>query len=211
MDTAAVLRGSFPRGVAASIGIHLLIVAYIVISFSHPQPLQAPSDLSNAIPISLEMFRPTPPPEPPRPEVEPEAPRDVVTTTAPEPEAVIEEAPAEPSPPTPPSPPAEPSVGTPSPPTYASIVAGILERNKHYPTQAWQSGITGVVEAFFVVNHQGHVIGYRIEKGSGQAILDQEVVRLLKHVKFPPIPDDGGDPQRREFRLPIVFRIERPG
>lgn len=207
MATAVALRGSFPRGVAASIGIHVLVAAYVMISFSKPQALEAPSDLSKAIPISLEMFRPTPPPEPPKPVVEPEAPRDVVTTTAPEPEAVIEEAPMEQ--PSPPSPPAEPAIGNPSTPTYASLVAGILERNKHYPTQAWRSGIQGVVEAFFVVNRQGRVIGYRIETGSGFPILDEEVVRLFRRVKFPPIPDDGGDPQRREFRLPITFRIEK--
>lgn len=206
MATAAALRGSFPRGVAASVGIHLLVVAYIVISFSNPQPLQPPSDLSNAIPISLEMLRPTAPPEPPRPEVEPEAPKDVVTTTAPDPEAVIEEAPEEPAPP---SPSAEPLVGTPSPPTYASLVAGILERNKRYPRDAWKSGTEGVVEAYWVVNAQGRVIGYRIENSSGSVPLDQEVVSLLKRVRFPPIPDDGGNPQRREFRLPIIFRIAK--
>lgn len=206
MATAAAPRGSFPKGVAASIGIHVLVAAYVLISFSSPQALVAPSDLSNVIPISLEMFRPTPPPEPPKPVVEPEAPKDVVTTTAPEPEAVIEEAPLEPSPPSPP--PAEPAIGNPSTPTYASLVAGILERNKRYPGQAVQRRIQGVVEAYFVVNRQGHVIGYRIEKGSGFPLLDEEVVRLFKRVKFPPIPDDGGDPQRREFRLPIVFRID---
>lgn len=204
METAAVLRGSFPRGVAASVGIHVLIAAFIVISFSNPKPLEAPSDLSKAIPISLEMFRPVPPPEPPKPIVEPEAPKDVVTTTAPEPEAEIEEAPAEPSPPSPP----EPSLGNPSPPSYASLVAGILERSKRYPKDALRNGIMGVVDAFFVVNAQGHVIAYRIEKGSGSKDLDYEVVRLLKFVRFPPIPDDGGDPQRREFRFPITFNIK---
>lgn len=207
MATAAALRGSFPRGVAASIGIHLLIGAYVVISFSNPQPLGEPSDLSLAIPISLEMFRPTPPPEPPKPIVEPETPKDIVTTTAPEPEVEIAEAPEEPSP-TPPSPPVEPSTGAPSTPSYASLVAGILERNKHYPRAALVSETQGVVQAFFVVNRLGRVIGYRIDQGSGFPVLDQEVMRLLKYVRFPPFPDDGGDPERREFRLPITFRMD---
>jgi protein TonB len=203
--TVAANRDSFPRGVAASVAIHLVAAAYVVISFSNPQALQPPSDLSKAIPISLEMFRPTPPPEPPKPIVEPEAPKDVVTTTAPEPEAEIEEAPAEPSET---APPPEPSLGNPSPPTYASLVAGILERSKRYPKDALHDGVEGVVDAYFVVNKQGHVIAYRIEKGSGSKDLDYEVVRLLKFVRFPPIPDDGGDPQRREFRFPITFNIK---
>lgn len=207
MDRAVATRDSLSKGMLASIGIHVLVGAYIVISFSNPQPLAAPSDLSLAIPISLEMFRPTPPPEPPKPIVEPETPKDIVTTTAPEPEVEIAEAPEEPSP-EPPTPPVEPSTGAPSTPTYAQLVAGILERNKHYPTEARRDETQGVVEAFFVVNRLGRVIGYRIERGSGSPVLDREVVRLLKVVRFPPFPDDGGDPERREFSLPITFKMD---
>lgn len=206
METAFAPRGSLSKGMAASIGVHLLIALYLVVTFSRAQPLGPPVDLSTAIPISLEMFHPTPPPpEPPKPQT----PKEVVTTTAPEPEAQIEEAPVEPSPPAPPTPPEEPTSAAPSAPTYASLVAGIIERNKHYPREALESRTQGVVDAFFVLNHQGHVIAYRIEKGSGFPVLDREIVRLLKSVSFPPIPDDGGDPQRREFRLPIEFRMPK--
>lgn len=186
---------------AVSIGIHVLIGAYIVISFSTPQPLAQPSDLSLALPISLEMFRPTPPPEPPKPVVKPDTPKDVVTSTAPEPDLEIAETPEESSPPV------EPATGAPSAPSYASLVAGILERNKRYPREALINETEGVVEAFFVINRLGRVIGYRIERGSGYSVLDSEVVRLLKYVRFPPFPDDGGDPERREFRLPITFKM----
>jgi protein TonB len=207
VERVVATRDSLSKGMLASIGIHVLVGAYIVISFSNPQPLAPPSDLSLAIPISLEMFRPTPPPEPPKPIVEPETPKDIVTTTAPEPEVEIAEAPEEPSP-EPPTPPVEPSTGAPSTPTYAQLVAGILERNKHYPREARASETQGVVAAFFVVNRLGRVIGYRIEQGSGFPILDQEVMRLLKTVRFPPFPDDGGDPDRREFSLPITFKMD---
>jgi len=200
-------RDSLSKGMLASIGIHVVAGAYIVISFSNPQPLAPPSDLSLAIPISLEMFRPTPPPEPPKPIVEPETPKDIVTTTAPEPEVEIAEAPEEPSP-EPPTPPVEPSTGAPSTPTYAQLVAGILERGKHYPTEARRDLIQGVVVAFFVINRAGRVIAYRIEEGSGFSVLDREVVRLLKFVRFPAFPDDGGDMDRREFKLPITFRMD---
>lgn len=206
MHAAAVLsrNRSLTTGMAVSIGIHVLLAAYVMISFSHPQPLAPPVDLGKAIAISMEPFRPEPPPEPPKPKPKPQTPRDVVTTTAPEPDASVAAEPAEPSPPAP----QQPSMGTPTAPSYASIVAGILQRNKRYPKNALMNGIEGVVEAYFVINHQGHVIGYRIEKSSGERQLDQEVVRLLKFVKFPPIPDDGGNPERREFSLPITFRIQ---
>lgn len=207
MDATVGPRRSLNSGLLTSVGIHLLIAAYIVVSFSNPQPLGPPTDLSKAIPISMELFRPEPPPEPPKPVVKPKAPKDVVTTTAPEPDMEIAEEPDD-APPSPPTPPQEPATGAPSAPSYASIVAGILQRSKRYPREALANDIQGVVEAFFVVNHQGHVIAYRIEQGSGEQLLDAEVLRLLKHVRFPPIPDDGGDPQRREFRLPIQFRIK---
>lgn len=204
MNAVAVPRpNSLPIGVAVSIGLHLLLGAYVLISFSRPQPLAPPMDLSKAIAISMEPFRPEPPPEPPKPKPKPQTPKDVVTTTAPEPDASVA---AEPEDSTPP-PPQEASMGTPSAASYASIVAGILQRNKRYPKEALVNDIQGVVEAYFVINRQGHVIGYRIERASGERLLDQEVVRLLKYVKFPPIPADGGDPERREFSLPITFRI----
>jgi periplasmic protein TonB len=192
---------SLPIGLSVSIGLHVLLAAYLLVSFSHPQPLAPPADLSNAIAISMEPFRPKPPPKPPTPK--PKTPEEVVTTTAPEPDTVVAEKPEDSSPPAP----QEPATGTPSAASYASIVAGIIQRNKRYPREALLAETEGVVEAFFVVNRQGHVIGYRILKSSGQRVLDQEVVRLLRHVSFPPIPNDGGDPERREFSLPIAFRI----
>ena len=199
MDAAHQNR-SLPTGLAVSVALHALIIAFIAITFSHPQPLAPPSDLSNAIPISMEMYRPTPPPEPPKP-VKPKTPKNVVTSEAPDAEMQASETPAEPSPPQQ-SQPAAP--GTPS---YASLVAGILQRNKRYPREALLNEQTGTVLTYFVINHQGHVIAYRIEQRSGVLLLDQEVLSLLKRVNFPPIPDDGGNPERREFTVPVVFNL----
>ncbi|HUS25103.1 MAG TPA: energy transducer TonB [Candidatus Binatia bacterium] len=208
MDAALRRPDSLPTGVLVSIGIHVLVAVYIVVSFSNPQPLEPPVDLSKAIPISMEMFRPKPPPPPPEPpkvKPKPQTPKEVVRTTAPEAEVEVSEPPEEPTPPAEPEQPTMSSQQAQA--SYASLVAGIIQRNKRYPRDALQDGDEGVVEAFFVVNHQGHVIAYRIEKSSGVSSLDQEIVRLLKRIAFPPIPDDGGDPQRREFRLPITFKI----
>jgi periplasmic protein TonB len=203
VDVAAVRRiSSLPTGIIASIGLHLLAVLFLVVTFTHPQSLAPPVDLANAISISMEPFRPKPPPKPPKEPPKPQTPKNVIATTAPEPDVQVAAAPAEPSPP------AEPEQATaPGAPSYASIVAGILQRNKRYPRDALLSDQTGVVRVYFVINHQGRVIAFRIEEGSGIASLDDEARSLLRRVKFPPIPDDGGDAQRREFALPIVFSI----
>lgn len=196
---------SLPTGVMVSIALHVVLVAYILFEFSRPQPLAPPVDLAGAIPISMEFFRPKPP-EPPKVEPKPQTPKSVVTTTAPEPDVQVEEAPADPSPAPAPEP-QETRSAAPGTPSYASIVAGILQRAKRYPREALREGLEGVVIAHFVVNRQGHVIGYRIEQSSRVRELDNEVVALLKRVRFPPIPDDGGDPERRSFSLPISFKI----
>ena len=94
------------------------------------------------------------------------------------------------------------------PASYASLVAGILERNKRYPRRALQNGEDGTVEAYFVVNRYGRIIGYRLDQRSGNPEIDAEVISLLKRVRFPPIPDDGGDPERREFTVPLSFRMK---
>ena len=194
---------SLPTGVLASIALHLLAVLFLVVTFSHPQSLAPPVDLSKAISISMEPFRPKPPPKPPKQPPKPQTPKNIVTSTAPEPDVQVAPAPAEPSPPAEP----EQQAAAPSAASYASIIAGILQRNKRYPRDALLSNLEGVVRAYFVINHQGHVIGYRIDERSGIDSLDQEVISLLRRVRFPPIPDDGGDPQRREFNLPIEFKI----
>ena len=205
MPAAAVQRtrtSSLSTGTLVSLGLHLAIVLFLVVTFSHPQPLAPPAELANAIAISMEPFRPKPHPKPKEPP-KPQTPKNIVTTSAPEPDVQVAQAPAEPSPPS------EPEQSAPGAASYAAIVAGILQRNKRYPRDALLSSQEGTVLAYFVINQQGHVIGYRIEQTSGISSLDQEVVSLLKRVRFPPIPtDDGGDPQRREFSLPLVFKIE---
>lgn len=200
-------RSSLPTGVGVSVLVHLAAIAYIAISFSHPQPLAPPVDLAHAIPINMDIFRPTPPPpEPPKEKPKPQTPKNVVSTQAKQPDVEVQKPAEEPTPPAP-APQEQPSTGEPATATYASLVAGILQRNKKYPREALINEITGTVVAYFVVNHQGHVLAYRIEESSGKPVLDSEVVRLLKYSHFPPIPDDGGDPERREFKIPLTFTI----
>ena len=196
---------SLSSGVLISIALHVVLAAYILFELSRPQPLAPPVNLA-AIPISMEFFKPKPPEPPKVVERKPQKPKAVVTTTAPEPDVQVQEAPDEPSPEPAPEPQPTQSAA-PGTPSYASIVAGILQRAKRYPREALREGLEGVVAVHFVVNRQGHVIGYRIEQSSRVRELDSEVVALLKRVRFPPIPDDGGDPERRSFSLPISFKI----
>lgn len=199
---ALATRNPLSTGMVVSILVHVFGVAWILFELARPQPLVSPVDLANAVPISMEMFKP---PSPPKVEPKPQTPKEIVTTKAPDPDVQVEEAPVDPAPAEPQPSPAQAAPGTPS---YASLVAGIIQRNKRYPRDALRDGIEGVVGVYFVINRQGTVIGYRIEESSGQRILDDEIVRMLKRVRFPPIPqDDGGDPERREFSLPIRFRI----
>ncbi|MDL2322242.1 TonB family protein [Desulfosarcina sp. OttesenSCG-928-B08] len=74
---------------------------------------------------------------------------------------------------------------------YYGQIQKKLVRYKKYPRTAQMRHQEGVVTVFFVVGRSGKVVSSRIAKTSGHALLDEEVLALLKRVNpFPPIPKD---------------------
>lgn len=89
------------------------------------------------------------------------------------------------------------------PPDYQEIEEGLLEQNQQYSKQAVLAGIEGGGEISFLVNTQGTVLGYTIVRSSREPARDDELVRLIHRVRFPPVP--GGVDRTR---LPIGVTIE---
>jgi protein TonB len=83
-----------------------------------------------------------------------------------------------------------------------SLVAH-LERSKRYPHQA--SGQSGVARLAFSIDRQGRLLGSRIVKSSGSALLDAETLALVKRAEpFPaPAPDVADD--QLSFVVPIRY------
>lgn len=70
---------------------------------------------------------------------------------------------------------------------YNDLVFGHLQRFKRYPPAA--RGAFGKVLLWFELNRAGEVIGSRIEKSSGNAVLDEEALNLLRRASpFPRFP-----------------------
>jgi protein TonB len=70
---------------------------------------------------------------------------------------------------------------------YNALVFGHLQRFKRYPLAA--RGASGKVLLWFELNRTGEVIDSRIEKSSGNAVLDEEALNLLRRANpFPRFP-----------------------
>lgn len=130
--------------------------------------------------------KPSPKPAKPRPvlrHVEP--PRPAPQTAQPSP------APATPVPPQPTvSAPPRPSVD-PAVPRFSDLIAAQLERYKRYPALAQRRGEQGVALLRFTLGRAGDVSNARIERSSGHADLDAEVLALVRRAEpLPQIPAD---------------------
>ncbi len=103
--------------------------------------------------------------------------------------------------------PAEGGGGTTPDPSYLMEIRALLEAHKTYPAMAQRRGMEGDVHLWFVINRQGRVLDYRISKGSGYEMLDEEVERLIQAIsQFPPVPSEV-DSDQLELIVPVSFRL----
>lgn len=199
------VRNSF----GISVLLHVLAVLGIVLVIDyHPRGIHLPptsAAFDRAIPISL-VPQPHPQPKPPQPK--PKAPPAIkpppatVETSA---SQVVATTPPPAAKPAPVTMPTEQPEAT-RPPDYGEIAEAILDQNKHYPKEAVMSGTEGEVTLSYVVNNQGTVLGYSIVKSSGESILDDEVKRLIRSVRFPPFPAGDTD-LRKTLEVTIEFSL----
>ena len=88
---------------------------------------------------------------------------------------------------------------------YAAVLLAWLERHKEYPRAAQQRRQQGVVLLYIVIDRDGRVIDSRIQKSSGQQLLDQAALAMLERAQpLPPIPDDMNK-ERLKFVVPVQF------
>jgi protein TonB len=86
---------------------------------------------------------------------------------------------------------------------YNALVFGHMQRFKRYPASA--RGASGTAVVRFELNRTGNVIGSAVTKSSGNAVLDQEVLNLLRRASpFPPFP--AGKPGDQDsYIAPVNF------
>ena len=88
---------------------------------------------------------------------------------------------------------------------YFSHLRTWLERHKRYPRRAQLRRQEGTVMLRFVMNPQGRVLSYRIERSSGHRLLDEEVREMIKRASpLPAMPEDMQQAQL-ELVVPVSF------
>ena len=84
------------------------------------------------------------------------------------------------------------STASPAPAAQSSswirAVSAWLDAHKSYPALAQEADKQGTVILRFTVSRSGQVLGVRLLRGSGSAILDQAAEGLLRGAALPPLP-----------------------
>lgn len=141
--------------------------------------------------------------EDPRPE------QKAVTTTS----AASQEMSAPPPVEAPPAPiAAAPRAGVPAKPSEAAMswhksLVYHLNHHKKYPHEARRNGAQGVVSVSFTIDRSGKVIRTRLDKSSGNDLLDEEAIAVLNRASPFPAPPPDVPNLTINLELPIQFRI----
>jgi len=173
------------------------------------QPLVPPPPLPPLPDIPLPKVEPSPAPRPavvipkPPPQLKPKPvePPQIKTEQPPPPAAPAVTAP--------PAAAAAPPAGNPGA-TKASWQAQLvawLERYKRYPRLAQEQHQEGVVYLRFTMDRTGHVLSAQIEKGSGFALLDEEVTALIQRAQPLPAPPPEVPGTQLVLTLPVQFSM----
>lgn len=199
----------FNQSLGYSVLLHIAVVALVwgVVHYQ-PRPIPLPKpvlDLSHAIAVSLAPLRKPTPPKPVQKPVQKPKPTPapaVIQTQATQTTAYVPPPDAKSTPPQ--NPPDEQPQQRQA--TYGEIVESILENNKRYPHDALIDGMEGEVTVSFIVNRQGTILAYTIEQSSGHYVLDDEIKRLMRAVRFPPFPAGDND-ERKTLEETFEFKL----
>jgi protein TonB len=87
---------------------------------------------------------------------------------------------------------------------YAGLVSAHLRRHQQYPAEARSRGDQGTATVSFSLDGGGRVTSARLARGSGIAIIDQEVQAMVRRASPFPAPPGG---RAQSFTVPVSFRL----
>ncbi|HVJ55531.1 MAG TPA: TonB family protein [Aliidongia sp.] len=216
--------------------LHASLALFILSWQEVIDPIEAPPPPPVLIDMAPLPVPPTPPQPPPQPQIEPipdlvpaptaavalpiekpklkprvkpiEHPQPVQQETAPATEAAPP-APAAPSAPTQADAPPVPAPPRPTNamPSWQGLVLARFEQFKRYPHYAEQRGQQGVPYLSLVIDRQGKVLSFHIEKSSGFDSLDQEALALVERVQPLPPPPAEMPGTTLTLNVPIDFHM----
>ncbi|MDT7910766.1 MAG: energy transducer TonB [Thermocrinis sp.] len=88
---------------------------------------------------------------------------------------------------------------------YFALVKGIIESKKRYPEEAKRRGEEGTVVVSFTIDESGNPVNVKLVSSSGSPSIDNETLRLIRSLKFPPPPD--GKPVN--LRVEVEYQLRR--
>jgi len=88
---------------------------------------------------------------------------------------------------------------------YFALVKGIIESKKRYPEEAKRRGEEGTVVVSFTIDESGNPVNVKLASSSGSSSIDNETLRLIRSLKFPPPPD--GKPIN--LRVEVDYKLRR--
>jgi len=88
-----------------------------------------------------------------------------------------------------------------------SAYLDFMRSNLNYPAQAREKGIQGRVLVSFIVNEDGHLSDFRIEKSTDNEELDNEAVRMFKSMPNWKPGSQAGKPVKVRYQMPVNYRL----
>jgi protein TonB len=88
---------------------------------------------------------------------------------------------------------------------YFALVKVIIESEKRYPEEAKRRGEEGTAVVSFTIDESGNPVNVRLASSSGSPSIDNETLRLIRSLKFPPPPD--GKPIN--LRVEVEYQLRR--
>lgn len=216
-----------PIGLIASFIVHALVLGALLLgwrSYTPPPPADVPvvmkmislqPETEPEAPVPpLPPEEPVPQPEPrnaPAPPVVPPSPIQILsapavpTVIAPPPAPDRSPTASPPPAPVPPPQPASPPPANLAPESWEGRVLARLIRFRRYPPAAHRARIEGVPLVRFTMDRRGRVLDSRLERTSGNALLDREAMSLPQRAQPMPAPPDDRQGRTITLVVPVEF------
>jgi protein TonB len=92
---------------------------------------------------------------------------------------------------------------------YQARARSEIDKQKRYPEEAQQLGMTGTVLVSYSIARDGHLLHAEIEQSSGFRLLDQAALQAVQRTRFEAMPADVWiGIKEQSFRTRIAFTLE---
>jgi protein TonB len=93
---------------------------------------------------------------------------------------------------------------------YEQLLSGWIEQHRRMPEYAMEQGMSGKALVFIRIDRGGNILFSRLEKRTGEPILDRAVMDMIRRANpVPPVPADYPAGDQFAFRIPVNFSVSK--